>query len=506
MNEASSSSSVEPTFEGFVESTRDALLLFQGVINQTLPMVPRRPHERERESLIRSGAVFVYEENSSAIKRWTDGIAWSPSRIIGNFLIYRELKKPFAPGEKKRATKVAKRRQASQQRYSRATSDGGGSSPGSHHSSHCGSLSPQPHSSPEEGEMRVPELGPDLERMLVGSLVDSYGFKPDGLIKKTISVQFGAGTYHMVSYYRLSDFVDSHLKRPVQDPRCCHLTIHQDLVNKQSFRQIVDSMGVELSQPSEPKYPNSPSLPGTHPSQVISSACSDYGYQSGGYNPMDQRYENSGYASAQDIPYAYSPNGPREGGGFGGFGGRVTQRHQGFGNQTPVGYNVSPIGTNVGTYFSHAPSAHPSPIHAIPTDYASTTMGDSSLSRTAVHYSQNTINGPGMRRAAPAHYSPAEVANLPRTLPGHYSHTATAGGGLPRTPTANFSASTTDGGSLSRAFQPRGSQGPDDPQYSPSNSPWSDNGPNSGYYHHQHPQPPHGPFNPDQSNGGGYGH
>ncbi|PUU79103.1 Gti1/Pac2 family-domain-containing protein [Tuber borchii] len=505
MNEtsSSSSSSVEPTFEGFVESTRDALLLFQGVINQTLPMVPRRPHERERESLIRSGAVFVYEENSSAIKRWTDGIAWSPSRIIGNFLIYRELKKPFAPGEKKRATKVAKRRQASQQRYSRATSDGDGSSPGSHHSSHCGSLSPQPHSSPEEGEMRIPDLGPELERMLVGSLVDSYGFKPDGLIKKTISVQFGAGTYHMVSYYRLSDFVDGPMKRPVQDPRCSHLTIHQDLVNKQSFRQIVDSRGVELSQPSETRYPNSPSLPGTHPGQVVSPACSEYDYQSSGYSSIE-RYDNSGYTSAQDISYAYSPNGPREGSGFGGFGGRLTQRHQSFGGQTPVGYHVSPMGTNVGTYFP--PSTHPSPIHAIPTDYTSTTIGDSSLSRTAVHYSHNAIDRPGMRRTAPDHYSHTEVANLPRTLSSHYSHTVTAGSSLPRTPAANFSTSIADGGSLPRAFQSRGSQGLDDPQYSSSNSPWSDNGPNSEYYHHQHPQPPHGPFNPDQSSGAGYGH
>ncbi|CAO3597762.1 unnamed protein product [Absidia cylindrospora] len=25
------------------------------------------------------------------IKRWTDGLVWSPSRIFGNFLIYREL-------------------------------------------------------------------------------------------------------------------------------------------------------------------------------------------------------------------------------------------------------------------------------------------------------------------------------------------------------------------------------------------------------------------------------
>jgi hypothetical protein len=41
--------------------------------------------------LIIPGSVFVFDEGESGICRWTDGRIWSPSRICGNFLVYREL-------------------------------------------------------------------------------------------------------------------------------------------------------------------------------------------------------------------------------------------------------------------------------------------------------------------------------------------------------------------------------------------------------------------------------
>src|SRR5450755_171381 len=102
-------SSLQPTFQGHVNTTHDALLLFEACIRGTLSHIPRRPHDRERNQLVRSGCVFIYEENASGIKRWTDGVPWSPSRILGNFLVYRELERPFPPGEKKRAMKRSKK-------------------------------------------------------------------------------------------------------------------------------------------------------------------------------------------------------------------------------------------------------------------------------------------------------------------------------------------------------------------------------------------------------------
>ncbi|CAO3638177.1 unnamed protein product [Cunninghamella echinulata] len=81
---------IAETFFGYVETTHDSLILLEASRQGILPRVRRRLQEQERQ-LIKSGAVFCFNENESGIKRWTDGLVWSPSRILGNFLIYREL-------------------------------------------------------------------------------------------------------------------------------------------------------------------------------------------------------------------------------------------------------------------------------------------------------------------------------------------------------------------------------------------------------------------------------
>src|SRR5271163_2806831 len=94
--------SLEPTFSGYVGTSNDALLIFEAARgNQILQKVSRRPHDRERDRLIKSGNIFVFDEASSGIRRWTDGVAWSPSRILGNYLIYRQLERPLQPSEKR---------------------------------------------------------------------------------------------------------------------------------------------------------------------------------------------------------------------------------------------------------------------------------------------------------------------------------------------------------------------------------------------------------------------
>lgn len=86
---------IEPTFRGYIQNELDALLIFQAVLDSKLKHVPRRPYEIERPYLITSGNIFVFIEEVSGIKRWTDGITWSPSRISGKFLIYKELDRSF---------------------------------------------------------------------------------------------------------------------------------------------------------------------------------------------------------------------------------------------------------------------------------------------------------------------------------------------------------------------------------------------------------------------------
>lgn len=214
-----SNTSLQPTWFGYVSSARDALILFEACLNGTLHHVARRPHDRERSQLIKSGFVFIYEENASGIKRWTDGVPWSPSRILGNFLVYRELEKPFPPGEKKRATKRNKRQSRPGEPYPRPEA--------------------QSPTSPTTPTSRNSENREDI-RALIGSLVDSYGFKEDGLVKKTMSVNVHGVHHHLVSYYKVEDVLTGNLKTPTHDPRLMQIEPRSDLIARQNFRAPID--------------------------------------------------------------------------------------------------------------------------------------------------------------------------------------------------------------------------------------------------------------------------
>ncbi|EJT81768.1 cAMP-independent regulatory protein pac2 [Gaeumannomyces tritici R3-111a-1] len=216
------------TYEGFVGTTMDALILFEACLQGALYHVPRRPHDRERETLIRSGAVFVYEEHSSGIKRWTDGYNWSPSRILGNFLIYRELEGPFPPGEKKRARKPKKNTPSKTAENARAAAAIGAAA------SQTTGL--------EEGEQSRAES----ERSLIGSLIDSYPFKEGGLVKKTISVQWQGVPHHLVSYYKVDDVLAGKLVAPSSHPRFNRLIPRAALFSQQNFRNPVSDSDPRL--------------------------------------------------------------------------------------------------------------------------------------------------------------------------------------------------------------------------------------------------------------------
>lgn len=84
---------IGPTSKGYIEDENDALLVLQATLDGRLKHIPRRPYEVERSYLIVSGSIFVFIEEISGIKRWTDGVPWSPSRISGKFLMYKELDK-----------------------------------------------------------------------------------------------------------------------------------------------------------------------------------------------------------------------------------------------------------------------------------------------------------------------------------------------------------------------------------------------------------------------------
>ncbi|RDB30529.1 cAMP-independent regulatory protein pac2 [Hypsizygus marmoreus] len=86
-----------PTLQNIrIRSTRDALLVFNGVANKRLPLITRRLDAEERRAIV-SGNVYVWEERGAnteptglGMERWTDGMGWGPSRVRDEFLFYHQ--------------------------------------------------------------------------------------------------------------------------------------------------------------------------------------------------------------------------------------------------------------------------------------------------------------------------------------------------------------------------------------------------------------------------------
>ncbi|KAI0247041.1 Gti1/Pac2 family-domain-containing protein [Lactifluus subvellereus] len=183
-------------FIGYVETTTDALRLIMAARQGIIPRITRRLNDSERRSMIRSGAVFVFCVEESGIKRWTEGLSWSPSRIVGNFLMYREV------GERNSSrgadTALLPRERplsaAPVNSYYHGRSDGGG--------------------------VRDP----------------SGMTRPSGLIKKTITVKVSGTDHHLVSYYREEDIARGLLQRPTTRPDIMALTIPPEMVRATNFR------------------------------------------------------------------------------------------------------------------------------------------------------------------------------------------------------------------------------------------------------------------------------
>ncbi|KAK4510975.1 metalloprotease [Mucor velutinosus] len=194
---------VTETFYGYIETTRDSLLLFEACKRGLLPRITRRLQDKER-ILIRSGTIFCFDEHESGIKRWTDGFVWSPSRIMGNFLIYREL-------EDKKSI-----------RSKDATFN-------------------NKHTTTARNATTGYVMAPDLlrrqqEKALVGSLKTSFKFKRNGLIKKSISLIVDGVQQHIISYYSKEDVMSSRLRTPSSLVELASLEVSPGLRLRQNFR------------------------------------------------------------------------------------------------------------------------------------------------------------------------------------------------------------------------------------------------------------------------------
>ncbi|PBK64730.1 hypothetical protein ARMSODRAFT_940993 [Armillaria solidipes] len=219
----SSSAWTEPPWSGWIETTGDALLILEAARRGLIPRVTRRLVDAERK-MITSGSVFVFDEDESGIKRWTDGFFWSPSRILGNFLLYRETDKrgPSHRGRGDEQQQEAEDFSTENPANRRPRTDG-----------------------------RLLSVAKHRERSLVGSLTNSYKFKPDGLMKKTFSLNIGGVAQHLISYYKVEDVENGRLRSPSSLPELASLDISPEYLDKTHFR---NPPKVEIGADGIPRY------------------------------------------------------------------------------------------------------------------------------------------------------------------------------------------------------------------------------------------------------------
>ena len=273
------------TFYGMVETTSDAFRVFDLCRRGKLGRIRRRLHDRERR-LIRSGSIFCFDEAESGIRRWTDGRLWSPSRILGNFLIYRELDRKVTSGgvlEESNANYgisnpllsnmvlVDKELSWLEQPVLGSTSilsasvteeEELPSTIGISPLSVFGNTGPDQSSFPSltlgnssssppngNGGDRKDRLEASWKSMASSTnLMDSrltlkpsaYQFKAEGLIKKTISARVDGRLQHLVCYYSKQDFCEpagSALQRLPQMAELRAWPVPIDLMIAQNFRK-----------------------------------------------------------------------------------------------------------------------------------------------------------------------------------------------------------------------------------------------------------------------------
>ncbi|EOB14503.1 cAMP-independent regulatory protein pac2 [Nosema bombycis CQ1] len=75
---------------GYIQTYEEAVLIVHTTRLGYLIPITQRLKMEERENL-RSGDIFVFIESENGMKRWTDGKIWSPSKINGQFLLYKEV-------------------------------------------------------------------------------------------------------------------------------------------------------------------------------------------------------------------------------------------------------------------------------------------------------------------------------------------------------------------------------------------------------------------------------
>ena len=273
------------TYSGHVRTPQDAIILFEACRNGILPRVQRRLSEKERQS-IKSGSVFVWDEQEAGMRRWTDGKSWSASRVSGSFLTYREM-------EGKRGG---------------AGGAGGG---GGYSGSKGGTRTPD--SSRGESEMDANGAGDEGP--------DGYRYKADGLMKQSFSITTSQGHHlHLISYYSRSHPSATNLLQPTNDPNLRHIRPTKGMYPESTVHEQQSIPPVTHSPLTNGGYGQAPQMAGYARNAMVHAGYSPQGHpQWPQYPPTSMALQNGYYPYPQGglpppgyyptLPVGYPQNG-----------------------------------------------------------------------------------------------------------------------------------------------------------------------------------------------------
>ncbi|GAA5796129.1 Gti1/Pac2 family-domain-containing protein [Helicostylum pulchrum] len=265
------------TYIGHIKTPQDALIVFEACRRNQLVRVQRRLSSKERIQ-IRSGSVFAWDEREAGMRRWTDGRTWSPSRVLGSFLTYRELD-----------TKRRPRR-------------------------------------PSSSSTSLPLCNNNNNTK--ASAACSY--KRDGLIKQSFSICTATNQkLHLISYYSKSDVLAGRLKQPTTDPLLSQINVPKGLYPELNpldtsggHSATLHNMIQDTNLPSSPclsqrsSIHSSPSL-SSSPStcdddimmtELLPSPHSIYSSASAHTSPLSPKMNPSLCLPAQDIAWEKFPS------------------------------------------------------------------------------------------------------------------------------------------------------------------------------------------------------
>jgi hypothetical protein len=162
---------------------------------------------REERDHIRSGSVFIWDEDEANILRWTDGRRWSSSRPCGNFIIYDELDSGLSRDS---SMMSANSHNSQSSMYSSRNS-------GQIVSWH---MDPNASYDQQHQQQRSAQWHAAQASRACNTARNNYSVLRGGLIKRALSINAADGRrMHLVSYYTASDVERKQLKVPRNDPR-----------------------------------------------------------------------------------------------------------------------------------------------------------------------------------------------------------------------------------------------------------------------------------------------